>query len=87
MASRGSNMKFRSQDKSVSQLLETISLVSARREHSRKPDEVLSIVERVFLSSARKIELFARRTRAQWDAWGLEVPGFYKKCISEQTQQ
>jgi N6-adenosine-specific RNA methylase IME4 len=45
-----------------------------RRERSRKPDEVYSIIERAF-SDAPKIELFARHGRLGWAAWGDEAPG------------
>jgi len=44
-----------------------------RREHSRKPDEVYDLIERMF-PRASKVELFARNDRPGWSAWGLEVP-------------
>jgi N6-adenosine-specific RNA methylase IME4 len=40
--------------------------------HSAKPAVVHELVEAMFPSAA-KIELFARRPRAGWDAWGLEA--------------
>jgi N6-adenosine-specific RNA methylase IME4 len=40
-----------------------------RREHSRKPDEVMRRIERLY-PDARRLELFARRRRDCWDAWG-----------------
>lgn len=43
-----------------------------RRDHSRKPDEVYSIIEKMF-PDATKCELFARRTRCGWTAWGNEA--------------
>jgi N6-adenosine-specific RNA methylase IME4 len=43
-----------------------------RREHRRKPDEVYSIIERAY-PELPKIELFARRARAGWDAWGNQA--------------
>jgi MT-A70 len=43
-----------------------------RREHSRKPDEVYEIIERMY-PELPKIELFARKTRPGWDAWGNEI--------------
>jgi len=50
------------------------SVVNApRREHSRKPDEIYDILERMY-PDVPKIELFARRARAGWVAWGLEAP-------------
>lgn len=39
--------------------------------HSTKPEQFFDIVERV--SPAPRIELFARRLRLGWDAWGDEV--------------
>ena len=52
--------------KSVKQLV-----VSERREHSRKPDEMYTYIEQ--LLNGPYIELFARSTREGWDSWGDEV--------------
>jgi N6-adenosine-specific RNA methylase IME4 len=41
------------------------------QEHSHKPEEQYAIVERC--SPGPYLELFARRTRPGWDAWGNEV--------------
>jgi N6-adenosine-specific RNA methylase IME4 len=41
------------------------------QEHSHKPEEVYSIIERC--SPAPRVELFARRTRPGWSVWGNEV--------------
>ena len=46
---------------------------ASRREHSRKPDEVYSIIERAY-PDLPKIELFARHARPGWTAWGDEAP-------------
>jgi N6-adenosine-specific RNA methylase IME4 len=46
-----------------------------RREHSRKPDEVYDIIERMF-PDLPKLELFARSRRSGWDAWGNEPEKF-----------
>lgn len=46
-------------------------IVSPRREHSRKPDEAYERIER--LVDGPYLELFARRRRPGWDAWGLET--------------
>jgi N6-adenosine-specific RNA methylase IME4 len=43
-----------------------------KREHSRKPDEVYEIIERMYPHGA-KVELFARQQRDGWCAWGNEV--------------
>jgi N6-adenosine-specific RNA methylase IME4 len=40
--------------------------------HSRKPDLFYEMVERV--SPEPRLELFARRRRYGWDAWGNEAP-------------
>jgi|TARA_R110000851_G_scaffold107700_1_gene228155 N6-adenosine-specific RNA methylase IME4 len=52
--------------KAVKQLV-----VSERREHSRKPDEMYTRIEE--LLSGPYIELFARNTKDGWDSWGNEV--------------
>ena len=62
------------------------SIIKApRREHSQKPDEVYDLIERQF-PGLPKIELFARNSRAGWDAWGnqapnedLTIPGFLRR--------
>lgn len=41
-------------------------------EHSRKPEAAYRMIERMF-PAARKIELFARRRREGWDAFGDEL--------------
>jgi len=43
-------------------------IVSRKREHSRKPDELYSIIERC--SPGPYLELFARHRRAGWIQWG-----------------
>jgi N6-adenosine-specific RNA methylase IME4 len=49
-------------------------LATRKREHSRKPDELYSIVEAC--SPGPRLELFARYPRAGWAAWGDEAgPG------------
>jgi N6-adenosine-specific RNA methylase IME4 len=42
-----------------------------RLEHSRKPDLVYDLIERMY-PEYRKVELFARRAREGWEAWGNE---------------
>jgi N6-adenosine-specific RNA methylase IME4 len=46
---------------------------SPRREHSRKPDEAYEIIERMY-PDLPKLELFARKARPGWLAWGNELP-------------
>lgn len=49
------------------------SVILARRtEHSRKPETVYEIIERMY-PNQHYIELFARQKRLGWTAWGLEV--------------
>ena len=48
-------------------------LTAKRREHSRKPDEVYELLERLFGPQCR-VELFARQRRPGWDAWGNQLP-------------
>jgi N6-adenosine-specific RNA methylase IME4 len=43
-----------------------------QREHSRKPDRAIEIIER-YHPNVPKLEMFARETRPGWDAWGDEV--------------
>jgi N6-adenosine-specific RNA methylase IME4 len=45
-------------------------VVSPRREHSRKPDEMYAYIER--LADGPYLEMFARASRPGWDAWGAE---------------
>jgi N6-adenosine-specific RNA methylase IME4 len=47
-------------------------IVSQKREHSRKPDELYNVIENC--SPGPYLELFARRTRPHWMQWGNEVP-------------
>ena len=47
---------------------------AARREHSRKPDEVYERSER--LLPGPYLELFARTERDGWDTWGAETRRF-----------
>ena len=49
-------------------------IITPRREHSRKPDEVYERIEA--LSEGPYLEVFARNTRAGWDSLGAEVDAF-----------
>lgn len=46
-------------------------MLSPRREHSRKPDEIYDRIES--LVAGPYLEMFARQRRGGWDAWGNEV--------------
>jgi N6-adenosine-specific RNA methylase IME4 len=50
-------------------------IISRKREHSRKPDELYDIIESC--SPGPYLELFARGEREHWDQWGNES-GEYK---------
>lgn len=49
-------------------------IIAARREHSRKPDEIHGRIER--LVGGPYLELFARQRRPGWDAWGNQTDKF-----------
>ena len=49
-------------------------ILSPRREHSRKPEEMRRMIERV--SYAPRIELFSRTSVDGWDCWGNETDKF-----------
>lgn len=68
LATRGSGLLR--MDKGVRKLI-----VSERREHSRKPDEVYERIDRLFGTAITKLELFARQRAPGWDVFGDEVEG------------
>ena len=49
---------------------------SIKREHSRKPDEIIPIIEQC--SPGPYLELFARGDRAGWDMWGNQANSAYE---------
>jgi N6-adenosine-specific RNA methylase IME4 len=49
---------------------QTNILSTQKREHSRKPDEIYSLIEDC--SPGPYLELFARFKRSGWDQWGNE---------------
>lgn len=54
-----------------------VNLVCAiKREHSRKPDEFIPLIESC--SSAPYLELFARGDREGWDMWGNQATEEYE---------
>lgn len=54
-----------------------VNLVRAmKREHSRKPDEFIPLIESC--SSAPFLELFARGRRSGWDMWGNQATDDYE---------
>lgn len=44
-------------------------------EHSAKPDRAQDRIERLWPNAGPRLELFARRRRPGWAAWGKEAPG------------
>jgi N6-adenosine-specific RNA methylase IME4 len=76
LATRGKGLPIA--DHGVSQSVITdkadlpITVEAQRRDHSRKPDEAYTALERLF-GEVRRLELFARCVRPGWTAWGNEV--------------
>jgi len=56
-------------------------IVDKRREHSRKPEQTYSRIER--LVQGPYLELFARKTKKNWDSWGDQVGLFDNKKKEE----
>ncbi|MFR8038561.1 MAG: MT-A70 family methyltransferase [Anaerovoracaceae bacterium] len=58
-----------------------VNLVRAKkREHSRKPDEMVALIERC--SPGPYLELFARGDRENWDMWGNQATPDYEPTWS-----
>ena len=53
---------------------------SIKREHSRKPDEFISLIESC--SPAPFLEMFARGSRPDWDMWGNQATADYEPTWS-----
>ena len=51
-------------------------LRTEKREHSRKPDEFVNLIEEC--SSAPRLEMFARGDREGWDMWGNQANDDYE---------
>lgn len=47
-------------------------LIAPRTKHSKKPEEIYSIIERMY-PNAKYLELFARNTKKNWKSWGNEI--------------
>lgn len=61
-----------------------VNLIRAmKREHSRKPDEIIPIIEAC--SEGPRIELFARGDREGWDMWGNQATADYEPTWSTYT--
>lgn len=55
-------------------------LRTGKREHSRKPDEFVSLIEDC--SSGPRLEMFARGDRTGWDMWGNQAVASYEPTWS-----
>jgi len=67
LATRGAGLKRKARN--VQRLI-----VAPRGRHSEKPTEAYRRIERLF-GNVTRIELFARRRRTGWDAFGNQVEG------------
>lgn len=54
--------------------IDSVIVDTIRREHSRKPDEMIDLIENLF--EGPYLELFARTRREGWNAWGNQVERF-----------
>ena len=54
--------------------IDSIIVDSLRREHSRKPDEMIPLIENLF--DGPYLELFARTQRPGWTVWGNQTDKF-----------
>ena len=68
---KGSNNRTLQPGRSQVNLLRTM-----KREHSRKPDEFVSLIESC--SSGPRLEMFARGDRDGWDMWGNQADDNYE---------
>lgn len=68
---KGDNNRTLQPGRSQVNLLRTM-----KREHSRKPDEFVSLIEAC--SSGPRLELFARGNREGWDMWGNQADDNYE---------
>jgi N6-adenosine-specific RNA methylase IME4 len=59
-------------------------LISPRREHSRKPDEIFTRIER--LAPGPYLEMFARDSRPGWDAWGNQSALFDGESVETRNR-
>lgn len=69
LATKGEPHKF-VKDNSMSSVI-----ISPLREHSRKPDEAMIMIERL-VGKIPKIQLFSRKKYENWDNWGNETERF-----------
>ena len=58
------------------------TVVDTRSGHSVKPQSSFELI-REFFAIENKIELFARRRRDEWHAWGLELEPYFQTGLPE----
>lgn len=68
---KGNNNRTLQPGRSQVNLLRTI-----KREHSRKPDEFVNLIEAC--SQGPRLEMFARGNRTDWDMWGNQADDCYE---------
>ena len=59
-------------------------MISKRREHSRKPDEIYDRIAK--LCNGPYLELFARKAKKGWDVWGNEKDKFNNGYFSTRNR-
>ena len=59
-------------------------VVAPRQEHSRKPDQVRTRIER--LIAGPYLEMFVRETYPGWDGWGNQVGLFDNGAVETRRQ-
>jgi N6-adenosine-specific RNA methylase IME4 len=59
-------------------------VIDRRREHSRKPDEVATRIEK--LVEGPYLELFGRERRRGWDSWGDQITLFDAGSVATRRQ-
>ena len=59
-------------DKGIHQVVDADPIIEPVSAHSEKPEEVRRRIDGLFAGD--RIELFARRAAAGWDAWGNQAP-------------
>src|SRR4030067_3278163 len=57
-------------------------VLSKIRNHSQKPDEIYTRIERL-MGNLPRVELFARNRRQGWDVWGNEAPNHTQAVLSD----
>lgn len=68
----GVSKRFKNKSQIKSRKVSSL-IVSEKREHSRKPDEVRDKIIELLGEDVSRIELFARQEFPGWDCWGDEV--------------